>query len=104
MPDASSIQSDGATQQVWRELSKYVLTPEHPHALHLLLLRAAFAGWDTAKQVPTSRATLCMDHGYQLHDLLRALSCLYRAPYQCGLLHQRASPTQTSPRSCRASR
>ncbi len=27
-----------------------MLTPEHPHVLHVLLLRAAFAGWDTAKQ------------------------------------------------------
>ena len=48
---SSALRPGHVLQQVWRELSKYLLTPEHPHALHVLLLRAAFAGWDTAKQV-----------------------------------------------------
>ena len=50
--------------QVWRGVSHYVLTPDHPHALHVLLLNSAFEGWDTAKQViiwlpahPASRST-----------------------------------------------
>jgi hypothetical protein len=33
-------------QQVWRRLSKAVLRPDHPFALHKLLFAAAYQGWD----------------------------------------------------------
>ncbi len=32
--------------QVWRRLSKAVLRPDHPFALHKLLFAAAYDGWD----------------------------------------------------------
>ena len=32
--------------QVWRRLSKAVLRPDHPFALHKLLFAAAYHGWD----------------------------------------------------------
>lgn len=32
--------------QVWRRLSKAVLRPDHPFALHKLLFVAAYDGWD----------------------------------------------------------
>ena len=32
--------------QIWRRLSKAVLRPDHPFALHKLLFAAAYKGWD----------------------------------------------------------
>ena len=32
--------------QVWRRVSKGVLCPDHPFALHQLLFAACYAGWD----------------------------------------------------------
>jgi acetyl-CoA synthetase len=36
----------------WRRLSKEALRPDHPHALHQLLFRRSYAGWDSRRGPP----------------------------------------------------
>jgi hypothetical protein len=37
--------------QVWRRISKFVLRPDQPFALHKLLFEATYQGWDAGKFV-----------------------------------------------------
>ena len=38
--------------QVWRRISKVVLQPDHPFALHKLLFQATYAAWNAAELGP----------------------------------------------------
>ena len=96
------MQSTSEMPQIWRRVSKHVLSPHHPFALHKVLFEATYVGWDAGKRSyqAHSKAAAAVFHTLQ-RSRVKRMACykhtlqILRAPRLPGCPMSMEWPTPT---------